>query len=847
MATPSTFDELCTIVTADDPRFAEKPFVPYEYQRQLAEDGLPELLEVPTGCGKTFAVVLAWIWRRLFHPDPEVRSATPRRLVYVLPQRVLVEQVSEEVQSILDALGLGDVTRSVLMGGEGKSSRDWRLHPEREAILVATQDMALSGALNRRYGESRWSWPIDYGLLNNDCHFVFDEIQLMGPGLPTSRQLHGLRQLLGSALPCSSTWMSATVDEKQLATVDCPTVSSKIVLPDSDRTGHLAQRLNATRAIRQVQVTNPKSYIKDVAAAVVEAHGRGTRTIAVVNTVARAVDLYNAIKKGAPDEVDVVLVHSRFRPADRKAHLDRALADPERAGGDTIVVTTQVLEAGVDITSDVLFTEAAPWSSVVQRAGRCNRDGESSGATLLWANPPSAAPYDDTEVKSTVESLDSLEGHALSTEAMVARAPESGSDRTVYQVLRRRDLLELFDTLPDLSGSDVDISRFVRDANDRDVAVAWVDFGDGILFEDRPLPAATQRCPVPITDAKYITQRRAWRFDHLKLSRRPTRYGEQSTVDGDWVRCSTPRELRPGMVIVIDASDGGYDPEIGWAPKSKTPVIIDVGNSDADVVDTTVVDTDNSVGADPLSVDRPGWVSLRQHLADVEHEATTIDVAVDPPGLSDDMRRAAIVAARLHDLGKAHEIFQATLEKSADDDEVAEAHRHGPPWAKSGGSRKSRHARPFFRHELASALALLDDGHVALDGEHEKDLIIYLVAAHHGRVRLGFRTLPGEHVPEGEFEGHAVALGIIDGESLPAVEVPGCTIPASMLDLSVMQLGQSATGAPSWSQRMLPLRDRTDLGPFRLGYLEAIVRMADWRASAAPGRSVSSGELKGES
>jgi CRISPR-associated endonuclease/helicase Cas3 len=67
-----------------------------------------------------------------------------------------------------------------------------------------------------------------------------------------------------------------------------------------------------------------------------------------------------------------------------------------------------------------------------------------------------------------------------------------------------------------------------------------------------------------------------------------------------------------------------------------------------------------------------------------------------------------------------------------------------------------------------------------------------------------------------------------------------------MLDLSVMRLGKSATGAPSWSERMLPLRDRADLGPFRLGYLEATVRMADWRASARPGGSTSFGDPEGE-
>lgn len=66
---------------------------PYPYQAGLATGTeLPQLLDVPTGCGKTAAVVLAWLLRRRFAGE-EVRKKTPRRLVYCLPMRVLVEQI----------------------------------------------------------------------------------------------------------------------------------------------------------------------------------------------------------------------------------------------------------------------------------------------------------------------------------------------------------------------------------------------------------------------------------------------------------------------------------------------------------------------------------------------------------------------------------------------------------------------------------------------------------------------------------------------------------------------------------------------------------------------------------
>jgi CRISPR-associated endonuclease/helicase Cas3 len=62
---------------------------PYPFQTRLAlSEELPELIDIPTGLGKTDAVVLAWLWRRRFD-GPEVREATPRRLVYCLPMRTL--------------------------------------------------------------------------------------------------------------------------------------------------------------------------------------------------------------------------------------------------------------------------------------------------------------------------------------------------------------------------------------------------------------------------------------------------------------------------------------------------------------------------------------------------------------------------------------------------------------------------------------------------------------------------------------------------------------------------------------------------------------------------------------
>ncbi|WP_199730417.1 type I-G CRISPR-associated helicase/endonuclease Cas3g [Amycolatopsis panacis] len=339
---------------------------PYRYQARLAEQGLPDVLRVPTGTGKTLAAVLPWLYRRQVEP-----GVTPRWLVFVLPQRVLVEQTVARVREWVERLGL-PVGVHVLMGGEDPEALEWTSGPVGDRVFVGTQDMVLSRLLMRGFGEARSSWPRSFGLLHAGVQFVFDEVQLMGPGLPTSLQLQGLRDSFGTALPCRSMWMSATLDPDRLGAPDFARDLSVVELGDDDRDEGLWKKLDARRTVAELRLGDPdgRHYPKALAERVLAEHRAGTRTLVVVNTVDRAAAVFAELRRAAP-AARLVLLHSRFRPGDRRRQVDGALTQPGAQG--TIVVSTQVLEAGVDVTSETLVTEAAPWSSLVQRAGRCNR------------------------------------------------------------------------------------------------------------------------------------------------------------------------------------------------------------------------------------------------------------------------------------------------------------------------------------------------------------------------------------------------------------------------------------------------------------------------------------------
>lgn len=793
---------------------------PYRWQEKLAEEGLPETVEIPTGCGKTLAVVLAWIHRR-HHASPAIREATPRKLVFTLPMRTLVEQTRDVIRDCLSKLDLSDeVILATLMGGE-PTSDEWRLHPERDAIVVCTLDMGLSGALNRAYGSSRFTWPVTFGLLNNDVHWVFDEVQLMGPAAVTSRQLQAFRTSVGTALPTASTWMSATLHADRLATVDAPTIAPPLRLSPGDEPPALRRRLHAPRRFERWvperdEMVDKKELARMRAAAIVSRHRPGTLTLVVVNTVETARALHTAVSKVVV--VDPHLIHSRFRPGDRRAALDRALAVP--GPGGSIVVSTQVVEAGVDVSSATLFTEVAPWSSIVQRSGRCNRAGEvqvdapsDQIPRVYWDPPLSAPPYDETAIAAAAHALDQLTGTTVTTKELAAVAADEPAPEH-FQVLRRADLVRLFDTAPDLGGDDLDIAPYLRDGEDLDARVCWRKLDD----EDQPVDSSTPRreelCPVPVGELRtwLKKRRRVVRLDYLDGDLQGGRRRQHR-----WVR-ATADGVRPGQVYIADRSEGGYAPDRGW-DLAITSAVEPVTHGN----EPQLAPVDETLGSDPASVDYEQWITLDQHLTDVGRDVEGLITSLGAMDLSEALTASAVAAGRWHDLGKAHDVFQSTLTRTATSGEDPD----GPgPWAKSGGRGKAHHSRRAFRHELASALALLGEAGIVLADDIDRDLAVYLVAAHHGRVRMSIRSFPGE---EPSVAGGRAALGVHDGDLLRGGEYGGVVVPDCTMDLEVMELGATKG---SWVEMATALRDRPDLGIFRLAHLEALVRVADWRVSA---------------
>src|SRR5207244_13570848 len=97
---------------------------------------------------------------------------------------------------------------------------------------------------------SRYRLTVHFGLLNNDCLWICDEIQSLGDGLATSTQLAALRERFGVFGSCPTVWMSATMDSAMLKSVDVAHVPETITLSAEDLSREsLTQRLHAAKTI----------------------------------------------------------------------------------------------------------------------------------------------------------------------------------------------------------------------------------------------------------------------------------------------------------------------------------------------------------------------------------------------------------------------------------------------------------------------------------------------------------------------------------------------------------------------------------------------------------------------
>jgi CRISPR-associated endonuclease/helicase Cas3 len=375
---------------------------------RLAAGDLPDACDIPTGLGKT-SVMAIWLAALDLRPGA---MHLPRRLIYVVDRRAVVDQATEEAERLADALGEGTDAGGTIaalrdrltlefgrrlpvstLRGQYADNRTWLDDPSTAVIVVGTVDMIGSRLLFQGYNVSRGMRPVHAALIGNDALIVLDEAHLVPPFEALVGQVKSFADADRECAPFG-------VPEMRLMTLSA-TGRGKgknlfgLESEDESEDDIVRQRLHAGKRLK----LEPSVATGDLARTMAERawqHGDGGRRVVVFcnsRKIAQAVyeDLSDRLKnfgKKTSELSEFVALMVGARRVREREELARTgafrrfspkTAEEEKAKADgmpAFLIATSAGEVGVDIDADHMVCDLVAWERMVQRLGRVNRLGE---------------------------------------------------------------------------------------------------------------------------------------------------------------------------------------------------------------------------------------------------------------------------------------------------------------------------------------------------------------------------------------------------------------------------------------------------------------------------------------
>src|SRR5271166_3584101 len=393
---------------------------PFPWQEALfarfAAGDPPPACNLPTGLGKT-SVIPIWLIALATNP-----ANVPRRLVYVVNRRTVVDQATDEAVKVRERLpdepGLRDSLRDLCANPDGvplaistlrgqfADNREWSADPSRPAIILGTVDMIGSRLLFSGYGLGFKTKPLHAGFLAQDALLVHDEAQLE----PAFQDL--LVAIKEEQDRCKEFRRFRVMELSATSRGD-----DVFGLSEKDRAVPEVKKRIHAKKILHLHLNDDEKKLADRLADLALQHKDLNRAVLVFARTVEAVEkIAEKLRKGTREgRVETLTGTLRGKERDELVNktVFRRFLPRAEAGGETVyLVCTSAGEVGVNISADDLVCDLSTFESMAQRFGRVNRFGDRADTRIDIAYP---TKFDEKKLdvrrSKTLDLLSQLNGN----------------------------------------------------------------------------------------------------------------------------------------------------------------------------------------------------------------------------------------------------------------------------------------------------------------------------------------------------------------------------------------------------------------------------------------------------
>ena len=341
-------------------------------------------MTVPTGGGKTLSSLAFALENGVKHDK--------RRIIYAIPYTSIIEQTAEVFREVFEPLGEVLIEHhSNTEPDEHEKETSWsRLAVENwDAPLIVTTTVQLFESL---YAARTSRCRKLHNLVNSVI--VIDEIQLLPPEqlspirhiVQSLSQYYGVTFVMSTATPTGFEAQTSPFGKRLL-----DGIKSQEIIDEPEQYYRQLERVN----LKLPADLSQKQSWDDISSELKKCES----VLAVVNTRKDAKELWEKMPEGT--------FHlSALMCAQHRSEVIGKIKNQLEHGLSTRVISTQLVEAGVDLDFPVVYRALAGLDSIVQAAGRCNREGRLDKGKVVVFVPPHEPPQGLlTQARNTSVSL----------------------------------------------------------------------------------------------------------------------------------------------------------------------------------------------------------------------------------------------------------------------------------------------------------------------------------------------------------------------------------------------------------------------------------------------------------